>query len=116
MADEQNQTSTLEQVENAVVNTAGSAFTTIEQDHALLDKVATPLKELLKIANFNVDPIWDTAVDLAKKLDADTGAAVAAASDTVDVFQRLGYTLKVFGHDVEGIWGAVTSAVKSHLN
>lgn len=89
--------------------------TTIEEDHALLDKVQQPLKEILKVANFNVDPIWGTVVDLAKKLDADTGAALAAANDTVDVFQRLGYTLKIFGHDVEGIWGSAVSAVKNHL-
>lgn len=116
MADEQ---TALDHVESAVAsatNAVNTVFTTIEQDHALLDKVSTPLKELLKIANFNVDPIWDTAVDVAKKLDADTGAALAAANDTVDVFQRLGYTLKVFGHDVEGIWSTVTNAVKTHLN
>lgn len=79
-----------------------------------LDEVSDKLRELTKLANFHVDDIWEDAVRTAKAINSDTNAVVAAATDAYDDFDRLGRVLKIFGHNVEGVWDHLVSFVKKH--
>lgn len=97
-------------VMDEITSSIESAVTTV----TTVDTASSKLKELVKLANFDVDGIWDDAVHVAKVINADTNAVRSAAADSLDTFDRLGRVLKIFGHDVEGVWDSLVALAKKH--